>query len=553
MRQERCGRCSGRGRDRGTRVVANLPAVLAAPLLPAVLAAPLLTARGCGGRTERLRTHPARRWSDAARLLATRRCRRCSDRCSDRCQRLHAAVRHQRQQLARLRSVAQLRRSRRHWLAIADDCCRHDRHGVAFKAIAKLARRLRVVDDLGDLGHVRDVGDVDVLDVGRAAAVARHKNLARRKRKPADHRLLPALTPDRDRHLHAGPSNPGDQRRRIDRAQHALPRHPEPAAAALHPAAVMERRKAPRGVVDPGPAPRLHPCPVACAVRCPAGVNATRGPDGAVVGVVVPAAVTVKLVGAGHGGRDIARGCDAVTALDEAITLAVPGCKRVDCRVVEAVLSRACGIEPELGAPPGCDRQATVRAFVAGLPGQDGDDAGPRHAGPPRRTRFAVNAVSSGALQVKTAGVGGDFNLARLRIVAHQHRDAALVQEHHEAVVVQRAHFKLGVGVEAHGGGAELQLGPRAPFGADPVGAGDRAVAHRADPFTTVRAVEPDQPGHIGQPGDARRRVGGQRQRPRRAGLRHRRHQRPRCSRHHRPRRCGRHGLHGRQRHQRHH
>src|SRR3546814_15667603 len=65
------------------------------------------------------------------------------------------------------------------------------------------------------------------------------------------------------------------------------------------PAAVMEGREAPRGVIDPRPPPGLDPGPVAVPVRGPAHGDGRRGPDRAVRRVDAPGAVGVEILVAG--------------------------------------------------------------------------------------------------------------------------------------------------------------------------------------------------------------------------------------------------------------
>src|SRR2546429_84428 len=97
-------------------------------------------------------------------------------------------------------------------------------------------------------------------------------------------------------------------------ARHAPARHPYPAAVPVRPAAVMERREAPRGVVHPGPAPRLHPDPAAVAVRRPSHDRGPGRPDGTVVGRVAPLTVLVQVLVADGLGRHIARRARVVRA-----------------------------------------------------------------------------------------------------------------------------------------------------------------------------------------------------------------------------------------------
>src|SRR6185295_2661884 len=70
----------------------------------------------------------------------------------------------------------------------------------------------------------------------------------------------------------------------------------------------MERREAPRGIVDPGPSPWLDPAPVTVAVWRPIDRDCARRPDPAVIGFLPPGSVLVEIFVAGHLARDIVRG-----------------------------------------------------------------------------------------------------------------------------------------------------------------------------------------------------------------------------------------------------
>ena len=160
------------------------------------------------------------------------------------------------------------------------------------------------VVDVGDVDvrHVDvrdvDVGHVHVADVRVAHVIGGVVRLFRREREPG---YAPTAA-GADRHAPVAPAHEHDQRRRVHRSSDHAARHPGPPVAHVHPATVVKRREAPRRVVDPRPAPRLHPGPVAVAVRRPARghgawhphrtVVRRRTPLAVVVQVLVPAAVT---------------------------------------------------------------------------------------------------------------------------------------------------------------------------------------------------------------------------------------------------------------------
>src|SRR5262249_40576272 len=143
---------------------------------------------------------------------------------------------------------------------------RNHRAGNRLVDIADI-RDVDVIDD----GYVGDMGDVDLPDVDFADVVGGAIDLVWAEREPCGHAHSAA---NGHADAEARPADEGNQGRGIDRAHahdHAAG-NPDPTPADHGPAAVVEGREAPRGVIDPGPAPRLDPGPVAVAVRRP-----TRG------------------------------------------------------------------------------------------------------------------------------------------------------------------------------------------------------------------------------------------------------------------------------------
>src|SRR5262249_42278393 len=134
-------------------------------------------------------------------------------------------------------------------------------------------------------------------------AVGRHVDFAWAEREPADRRA--ALLAERDAKF--GAADEGHQRRRVDRLQVALRGHPEPALAALGPAAVIVGRGGPRRLGDPGPAIDRIGSPAAGAVGRPAGRRVAHVPDLAVLRIVLPGAVVVEVLVAGDAGRQVLR------------------------------------------------------------------------------------------------------------------------------------------------------------------------------------------------------------------------------------------------------
>src|ERR1700688_34737 len=110
------------------------------------------------------------------------------------------------------------------------------------------------------------VVDVHAPHVVRARPVAGVADLSWTQRYPP-HSLSDG-DPDADP---AEIAEESDEGRRVDRSRMIGAGHPAPATAVVDPASVVERREAPAGIVDPGPAPGPHIGPMTVAIRRPAG------------------------------------------------------------------------------------------------------------------------------------------------------------------------------------------------------------------------------------------------------------------------------------------
>src|SRR5260370_38898978 len=80
---------------------------------------------------------------------------------------------------------------------------------------------------------------------------------------------------------------------------------PAPPAREIVPAAIVERSKSPRLIVNPSPAPRSNPVPIAVAVRSPVHRNMARIPNVAVFWLIAPIAIVVEIVVADDVARNI--------------------------------------------------------------------------------------------------------------------------------------------------------------------------------------------------------------------------------------------------------
>src|SRR6266567_3123370 len=96
--------------------------------------------------------------------------------------------------------------------------------------------------------------------------------------------------------------------RPIDRRTKERAGAPAPAAREIVPAAVVVRGKAPRRIVNPSPAPRADPVPIAVAVRSPASGDLGGIPNMPVPRLIAPGAVIIEVVVADHIARNVTRG-----------------------------------------------------------------------------------------------------------------------------------------------------------------------------------------------------------------------------------------------------
>ena len=149
-----------------------------------------------------------------------------------------------------------------------------------------------VVDDgrVVDVGHLGDVhrrtADVDPGHVCLAHVIRRHINFPRTQWKPSHIAAEATRTAADEDH----------QRGRIHCLHCHRTGHPAPASANTHPASVVERRVAPRRIIDPRPSPGRNPSPMACVIWRPADSHPVGEPDMAIVRIVAPVALVIQIV-----------------------------------------------------------------------------------------------------------------------------------------------------------------------------------------------------------------------------------------------------------------
>ena len=121
--------------------------------------------------------------------------------------------------------------------------------------------------------------------------------VARTEREPADVGSTIGSASTRNS---AGRIDKGDERRGIDRMGIDSARDPSPMAVDVDPPAIVKRRETPGLIVDPSPAPRFDPIPMAKAIRRPVVRHGSREPHRSCIGNGAPSAITVEVIGSGR-------------------------------------------------------------------------------------------------------------------------------------------------------------------------------------------------------------------------------------------------------------
>ena len=367
----------------------------------------------------------------------------------------------------------------------------HHRHRIA---IAVLVAHAVVAHAAAAVTAPRVVRDavvdpavlVHAVEVALARAIARHVDVARAEREPADPAAVAAATADER-----------DERRRVRRARALRRRQPRPARVDAHPAAVVERREAPRCVVHPGPAPRVLPDPAAVAIRRPAGGDA-RIPERAVLRVVRPAAVIVEVGVADHVVGHVAARERALLAAIALLDEAIEGIGRR--RIEEVVTAQARVLETHGVAF--AQRKARALAVDVGR-------AAPRDDLRPRAAVVDVDAEIAGRAHHERERRRRDLVALSLPHASHVHVQRALRELHLHVAIVEREDLDAGVLVGAQRGAAELQLGACASRDPDAVARDLRAVELHAIPPVLAGRREAHVAFRVGEAADPAGRIDG--------------------------------------------
>ena len=207
-----------------------------------------------------------------------------------------------------------------------------------------------------------------------------------------------------------------------------------------------------------------------------------------------PAAVAVEFFGTRHFGRHIARRRAAFIALVVAQRPFAESVVRQRAEGRAQFARRAApALAPQVHALAGFKDEATRLV--------DAQGAAP-NAGL-RGVVDTVDAVVPSAQRQQTRFTGDDLDLVCHLTRTHTQRQAAAVQLHADALIVQAQHFKFGGSAQAQHGGADAQFGTALRRGGNAVAASQRQVAFSVGPAALL-VVEPrDAALHVGQAADA--------------------------------------------------
>ncbi|ARF86117.1 ROK family xylose-responsive transcription regulator [Burkholderia cenocepacia] len=351
---------------------------------------------------------------------------------------------------------------------------------------AEVHVRLVDVGDIGDVRHVHGLVHVDVVHhdvavdalvvVRTPAAPARMPRLARAEREPCAAGRGDAA--DRQRHIPVGTAataaaHEGDERRRIDGrlADDHRAGHPGPAVVHVRPAAVVIRREAPRRVVDPGPAPRRLPDPVAVVIRRPVGRRVVRHPDRAVVRRFAPRAVRIEILVAGDVAGHVA---GRHRARFGRVAAGRPLVERIGARCGRLLRDLQVGAG-EHDLLPGRQRVLPVAAVGRRAA------AAHRHRRA-RAVRRHIDAIVAGARDAEREVRRVDFIRSAGRQIAHVRRHGAEAHFQLRRRVVEIQHRQARRLAEPHRGRADVQFRARAGIVPELVAGRQRPVHRRIRP-----------------------------------------------------------------------
>ena len=257
----------------------------------------------------------------------------------------------------------------------------------------------------------------------------------------------------------------------------------------------MGGREAPGGIVDPTPAPRLDPGPMAVAVWRPSRIHGGI-PDWAIAGRVAPRAVAIQFLVADYAGRQIVGGLAAGLV---GVAIFGPRLKPIGLRRILYVVSELIGTR-ELRAIAGVQGKVLAAAIDIRLAAAD-------HRPGSRGIRVGIEAILATARD-GDGGVGRvHFEAVAVGQMARAQDQLALGEADLHEVVVQIEKAHAGLGTEAQHRIIQMQLGARVGIGPQVVTRGEGPVHDGGRPIVGAGGLDGNIARNKVQVRDARRRV----------------------------------------------
>ncbi len=384
---------------------------------------------------------------------------------------------------------------------------RHDgvrRSRICICLVVSRVIHVHIVVHVRDISHVRDscIRDVDFPEIALTHSVRRSVYLTPSQRNPSQARS--ATESDSDGNTEIGSPEEGDQRGCVIRLHNRSAitdpdwtRRPAPPIAYVCPAAIMERRKAPRGIVDPGIAPGILPTPVPGLIRRPGSRYVVWIPHISVLTRVLPATVVIEILVADYRGRKIAGGLHVrvvLIALHRPVFKLVGlGCSLdIVTQLVRSGQVHAAALIDRKGLPAACD---------LGLP-------------------FSHDEKTRVSIRIDTHDVAAVLQKCERRVRSIYFKHLVLTEisdvEVHlsfrkfdlNGLIVEIQKTEARLGRHAHHGDVEVQLSLSPLIGVQVIPCGKRTVPFGRRPIVHSSRLHRNVPICVIQPCHARGRIG---------------------------------------------
>ncbi len=314
--------------------------------------------------------------------------------------------------------------------------------------------------------HLRDIhggaADVNLRHVSLADGVCRDVDFTRAQREPA-HVSAPATTA----------TNKNYERWCVDWRLRRRTSDPTPAARGKDPTSIVERRIAPRSIIDPGVAPGIDPGPVARVIRRPAVFDTVGKPYMPIHGIILPIAVVIEVFVSHHIGRQILRGPRVVVTVIAALDPHVEPIGLVDWFYIGVQIARPVKVA-DLSGLHGVSLPAACHVPIASPDTNDGQAAILGH----------LHAIASRVGDIESEIRGVDFEIVVAAQTAHADVNCSGTQLQLHGVVIEIQKGNAGVLGQANGGRTELQFGARFSVGPKLVACRHRPIWNCPDPVT---------------------------------------------------------------------